>query len=85
MAKATSNKPEVVYTLTLSQKEVEALVALFAKVAGSPTESARGDVEGIEEALREVGITFNDSPAYRHLSGSLAFGKWTDPKENGVW
>jgi hypothetical protein len=43
-------------TLSLSKAESLALSAIFGRVGGSPTLSARGHIDSIAEALRSVGI-----------------------------
>jgi hypothetical protein len=46
------------FVLTLSRDEAEALAVVTSKVAGSPTDTARGRIDAIQAALRRVGVNW---------------------------
>lgn len=73
MAKLTSAKVETTYTLEVSQKEAEALVAVLARVAGDPQSSPRAYMQNIYELFEREGVAYGSSPAYHLLEGSLKF------------
>lgn len=62
----------VTYTLTLSIEEVDALVAVCARIGGSPDNSPRGHMDDIRNALMASGAPhFDDTVAYNlHADGT---------------
>lgn len=59
------------YTLDLSQQEAEVLAAVLSKFGGNPSRSHRKYAQRISSALREVGIKYQDTEAYKSLKDTF--------------
>jgi len=60
-------------TLELSDDEAQALVTIFYKVGGSPTDSGRGKCDAISAALRAAGYNRDNSKYRDRNSGNFYF------------
>lgn len=73
-------------SLTLSMAEARTLLAIAAKVSGSPKDATHGDnpsprmhMDSISEAIgKATGIYYGDTPEFRHMSGYINFASYED-------
>lgn len=65
-AKFIQQKPDV--QLTLTHEEAEVIHAITRRISGHPDTTRRGLTDGIGKALREIGISHNDSDIVTGLS-----------------
>lgn len=68
------------FTLKLTVGEAEALVAVLAKVGGSPADSPRGDTENVLKALRAAGSRdyWSENHPLKYVRGSLQFADYNE-------
>lgn len=73
------------FTLKLSVNEAEALVAVLARVGGSPTDSPRGDAKSVLRALQNAGSRdyLSEGHPLRYLRGSMQFADYDEESSRG--
>jgi hypothetical protein len=73
-------KEIVTYSVKLSKDEAETLAYVLAKVGGTEEKSARGDTQGILNALAAEGVNYEKAKAYGQANGSIIFSDRPEPK-----